>query len=59
MADVNDQKSRFEVIHIGKHGQEWIAVIWDRREKRIAGSANGKDLDRVVQTCRDLISSMS
>ncbi len=58
MADANDPKSRHETIHLGKHGQEWIAVIWDKREKRIAGSANGKDLDRVIETCREVISSL-
>lgn len=59
MADGNDPKSRFEIIHLGKHGQEWISVIWDKREKRIAGSANGKELDRVIETTRELISSLS
>lgn len=59
MSNVNTtKKNRYEVIHIGLHGHDWIAVIWDRREKRIAGSAVGRDLDEVVRSCIETISSL-
>lgn len=52
------KKNRYEIIHLGLHGHEWIAVIWDRRDKRVAGSAVGKDLDEVVKSCVETISSL-
>ncbi len=52
------KKNRYEVIHIGLHGTDWIAIIWDRREKRIAGSSVGRNLDEVVKSCVDIIRSL-
>jgi len=52
------KKNRYEVIHIGLHGNDWIAVIWDRREKRICGSSVGRNLDEVVASCIDIIRNL-
>ncbi len=52
------KKDRYEVIHIGLHGAEWIGVVWDRREKRVVGSAVSKSLDEVVSALVDLISAL-
>lgn len=52
------KKDRYEVIHIGLHGAEWIAIIWDRRDKRVVGSAVSKSLDEVVSAAVDLISAL-
>lgn len=52
------KKDRYEVIHLGLHGVEWIAIIWDRRDKRVVGSAVGKSIDEVVAAVVDTISSL-
>jgi hypothetical protein len=57
-ATTQTKKNRYEVIHVGLHGSDWIAVIWDRREKRIAGSSVGRNLDEVVAACVDIIRSL-
>lgn len=52
------KKNRYDVIHVGLHGTDWIAIIWDKREKRIAGSSVGRNLDEVVKACVEIISSL-
>lgn len=52
------KKDRYEVIHLGLHGTEWIVIIWDRREKRVAGSTYSKSLDKAVEASREIIRSL-
>jgi hypothetical protein len=52
------KKDRYEVVHLGLHGAEWIVIIWDRREKRVAGSTLSKSLDKAVEASREIIRSL-
>lgn len=52
------KRDRYEVIHLGLHGTEWIVIIWDRREKRVAGSTYSQSLDKAVEASRDIIRSL-